>query len=141
MSPVAEVHRPSLLLFLLREGGGAGLALAALGVLLTVWGFINLGFVTRRGTLVTQALVSFLPLSLAFVGMCVYFSRFMELAAAPGSSRPEDVARTMSLLIILGLTGSVSTIVPAVIGIIALARNLRTTEEARARSRKGTETV
>jgi hypothetical protein len=135
MLAAAEVHRQSLLLFLLKVGGGAGIGLVALGGLLTLWGLINLGFVKRRGALVSQALLSFLPISLAFVGMCVSAFRLLDMATAPRSTRPEVVADTMAFALILGLFGSASTVVPALLGIVALARNLRATEEDRVRAK------
>jgi hypothetical protein len=123
MQPAAPA--PSLLRSFLQAGGSYPFVLIPLALMLTLWGLINLAFVRNRFALAAQAVLSFAPLAYACVGLVGALTRFQALTTAPGPPHPEGVAETMLLAILLGLLGSTSTAVPAVIGICALARNLR----------------
>jgi hypothetical protein len=117
--------KQSLLMFVLQTGNGISLPIVALGGLLTLWGLINLAFVKNRGVLIAQALLSYAPLALSFLGLFIAFNRFLVLAAAAGPIDPEEVAQSTALGLMCGLAGTISTAVPGVIGVLAMARNLR----------------
>jgi hypothetical protein len=117
--------KQSLLMFVIQSGGGYCLWIVLLGGFLTLWGLINLAFVKNRGSLIAQALLSFAPLGLAFLGLCYSLQRFVIQVNAAGVPQPEDVATNTALAILSGLTGATAAGVPGVIGVLALARNLR----------------
>ena len=120
----AEAHRMSILSVLLREGGPQGFGIVVLGLVLTLWGLINLALVRNRGMLVAQAFLAFLPLGVAFLAMCNGLSAFLELASAAGPPpRPELIAQTAVYAIANGIFGATATAVPAIIGIAALSKN------------------
>jgi len=121
----AEVHRISILSLLLREGGPDVFGLIVLGLLLSLWGLLNLVLVRNRVVLSAQALLSFLPLGLGFLNMCNGLSSFLDLASAIGPNpAPEVIAQTAVHAMANGIFGSVSTGVSAIIGIAALSKNL-----------------
>jgi hypothetical protein len=122
--------KPSLLMFVIQSGGGYCLLILLLGALLTVWGLINLAFIKNRGSLIAQALLSFAPLGLAFLGSCYSLQRFMIQVNLPGPPWPSDFATNALVGIFSGLTGAMATGVPGVIGVFALARNLRRPSQA-----------
>jgi len=121
----------SIVSALLREGGPQAFGFIVLGLVLTLWGLVNLALVRNRGMLCAQALLSFVPLGVGFVNMCNGLSLFLDLASAIGGpAQPEVVAQTAVYAIANGIFGSASTGIPAIIGIIALSKNASATKES-----------
>jgi hypothetical protein len=95
---------------------------------------INLGSVRNRSLLCAQALLSFLPLGFVFTTLCNDLSSFMTRASAPGPApTPEVFAGMVVRPIVNGILGAVFTGIPAIIGIIALARNATTPKQTERR--------
>ena len=117
--------KQSLLMFVLQTGNGISLLILLLGAFLTLWGLINLAFVKNRGVLIAQALLSYAPLGVSFLGLFIAFNRFLIQAVANAPLRPEEVAQNTALGLLCGVSGTMSTAIPGVIGVFALARNLR----------------
>jgi hypothetical protein len=124
MQALAPTPRISVLSYLLHAGGPDGFGLLVLGLLLTSWGLLNLVFVRNRPVLLAQALLSFVPLGLGFLGLCNGLSLFLDLASASGPPPwPEVIAETVGRALAHGIFGAASTGISAIIGIAALSKN------------------
>ena len=108
-------------LFLVAQGGPDGFGILFLGVLLTLWGLLNLVLVRNRFVLFAQAVLSFLPLGLGVLALWNGLSLFRTIGSPPGM---EVVARLVGHAMVNAIFGAVSTGVAAIIGIVALSRNL-----------------
>ena len=115
----------SILRYLIEVGGADCFPIVLFSMVLIVWGLVNLAVVKNRWALLLQALLSFGPSFLACLGLIGSFVRFRNLATSPGPVQPEELGQVMSIGIVLGIVGSASTAIPAIIGILALARNVR----------------
>jgi hypothetical protein len=110
----------SRLQFLFNAGDSPyGTLIVAAVVVLIVWGLVNL-VVRNRNSIVAQVFLSYLPLVMALCGSLSAYQEFTVLATSEIAPKPSELGRVMSLAIACGILGSVGTLVPGMLGVIAL---------------------
>jgi hypothetical protein len=107
---------------LLQAGGSYGLLLLALGLLLTVWGLFNFFLVRNRLLLIVQVFYAFVPAILGVAGLWSSYQQWVEMTLSPQAPRPHELAQVVSFAMACGLFGPLATVIPAFIGVLALAR-------------------
>jgi len=119
---LAQAQAQSPIVHLFRSAGTLGLLILSLGVVLTMWGVINL--LTRQPPLVTvlQTLCSLIPAVLAAGVVYASYQEFMRIAASPEPPEAVEFARVISSGLTAGMIGPLASVVPAALGIAALAR-------------------
>jgi len=123
MDPALPVERLSPVLHLVRAGGGYGWLLLGLGVLLTLWGLLNLLVIRNRLALTLQPLCSLTPALLAVLGVYSSYDRFANMAMAPQAPKPAEFAEVVSFAMACGIEGPLATAIPVIVGVIALAKS------------------
>lgn len=108
---------------LLRAGGPVGWLILGLGIVLTLWGVVNL--LRRPGpvVLILQAVCSLIP---ALLGAALAYGCYLEFAqfgAQAEPPKPVVFAEVISRGLLGGMIGPLASVVPAALGIAALARS------------------
>jgi hypothetical protein len=106
---------------LFEAGGFLSALIILLGLLLVVWGVLNLALARSRIVFLVHGLLCFVPLLLGLAGMCRGYSQFAAMVMSPAAPKPVEVARTMSFAMASGIFGSIATMVPAALCFIAIA--------------------
>ena len=114
------VTQKSLITVLIEGAGGLGIVVILLGLVLTAWGVFNLFKVRSRILLLLQAFLSFAPLVAGLTGMLSRYAEFSQLAASPTAPKPGVLGETITGVFACGVLGGLATIVPALIGTLAL---------------------
>jgi hypothetical protein len=99
-----------------------GLAILALGIVLAIWGLINLLAVRNWTVLTVQALLSLLPALLGAWAIQRAMSTFLVMAVAEQAPKPSDMAKVISFGMVCGLWATLGTALSAGLGILALAK-------------------
>jgi hypothetical protein len=124
MQPAAPAPKVSLLRFFIEAAGPSGFLLIAISIGLIVWGLINLAFVKNRYALAIQAILSLSPAILS----CFFLTQILlYILGQTGNAGPMDqsqIPQFVATALIGGIIGSAATVLPAFLGILALARNV-----------------
>lgn len=125
---VATQHQLNFVQFLLFTGGWP---LLAFGIVVSIWGIINIVRVPGSGWILAQAWMSFLPGIFALLGIYVTYQQFAAMAISTEVVEPTDVATVAGAGMSLGFLGIVSTIMPFMLSLVAFRRYCRRNEELR----------
>lgn len=117
----AVPQQVSELTFLLRAGDGYGSMLIGLGIVLTIWGWLDLLFVRNRTVLILHALLSFTPGLLALWGIHSAYEAYTAMAVSPTPPKPAEFAAAINLAMACGIWGIAGTVVSGFFGVLALA--------------------
>lgn len=109
--------------YLLIAGGAP---LVAFGIVMTIWGVINVLRPRSAGLICAQSLVSMIPGAIAVVAIYLSSIRFQEMAGAPSLPKPTEFATVTGQAMSFGFLGLVTTMIPVFLGICAFFRLCRT---------------
>ena len=107
---------------LLKSGGAVGWLIIALGVVLTVWGAINLMKRPAPVVLMLQAVCSLIPGVLAAAVAGAAYVEFMAVATGSEPAKPWEFAEVISRGLFAGTVGPLASMIPAALGIAGLVR-------------------
>ncbi len=114
-----NVQQLSEIPFLLRAGGNY---LLFLGVVLALWGLVNVLIPRMRALILMQSLLSLLPGLLAMMAIYSACTELAVLAASPTLPKPADLAQLAGYAMSCGFWGLAGTMVPMTLGLLALWR-------------------
>lgn len=122
MEQAAEPVRINLLQWCLQGGGPIGLTILSLGIILAVWGLINLLAVRNWTMLTVQALLSLLPALLGAWAIQRAIVTYLAMATSDQAPKPSEFGQVISYGMICGLWATLGTALSAGLGILALAK-------------------
>lgn len=124
MTVIVIAQQTAHLAPLLKAGGAMGWLVLSLGGLLTLWGLYNLFVGGDRLMMLLQTLCSLAPAVLAAAVVFGVYGEFVSIAAAVEPPKPKEFASVISSGLIMGMVGPLATVIPAALGIAALAKVL-----------------
>ncbi len=107
--------------WLLWGGDGYGLLILALGLLLSVWAFLNLALVRNRAVVLVQVFLSFLPLLVTLLAVSRATQELSVIALSEVGPKPSEFAESASLGLTCGILGPLATLLPALVGLAKVA--------------------
>lgn len=120
-----------LIAWFFRSAGSCGLVILGLGLLLSLWGLVNLVSARSSSEIIPQIYVSFLPLLISLGAMVIVARDFVSMVRGDVAATTGEFVQTCSFGLVCGILGSACTLVPALLGLTHLALLLRRVQENR----------
>lgn len=133
MNPTpAGAAQETLIQWLMNAGGLPGKAILFLGAALTLWGILQLATMRSRPAAIVHLAMSLLPIGIALLTAWPIIGSLAVIqqgAAKLSAASMQMVITDATAVTIRCVTGPLATIVPAILGLIQLAR-LQTSERS-----------
>lgn len=119
MNPPAN---PSYAQWILTGGGTCGTAIFVVGGLVTVWGLVNLAGTRNRTIVLAQLAASLVPVLIVFLAARPILGALGVVTKATAFVPPPGFMEDMAGLALRSISGPLATVIPAILGLIQLAR-------------------
>lgn len=121
----AGAAQETMLQWLMNAGGLPGQAILFLGVVLTLWGILQLALMRSRAAAIVHLAMSLLPITISLVTAWQIIGSLAVIqksAAVLSAASTQMVIADATQVTVRCVTGPLATIVPTILGLIQLVR-------------------